>query len=154
MHGVKQLTRLQIPFSLLEDSIRSFKASPYKEKVVLWLGNKNNGLYVVQEVFTPIQITEADYFHIPKEGMSQLMEKLKSSRKMLVAQVHTHPSEAFHSLADDEWAIVRHLGSYSLVIPSFCSLTSAHNFKQHVASFVLSNTNMWEQVDNYNIIIT
>lgn len=153
MRGVKQLTQLRISTDLLEDSIRILKSSHDKERVILWLGQKVDGVYVVQEVFTPIQLTEADYFRIPVEGMDQLMSKLKSSRRMLVAQVHTHPFEAFHSRADDEWAIVRHVGAYSLVLPFFCSTTNMDTFISNVASFTLTEDNNWVSVDNKNIRI-
>lgn len=153
MHGLKQLTQLRISTDLLEDSIRILKSSHDKERVILWLGQNVDGVYIVQEVFTPIQLTEADYFRIPVEGMDQLMSKLKSSRRMLVAQVHTHPFEAFHSWADDEWAIVRHVGAYSLVLPFFCSTTNRDTFISNVASFALTEDNHWVSVDNDNIHI-
>jgi len=37
---------------------------------------------------------------------------------MVAAQVHSHPDEAFHSKGDDEWAIVRHEGALSIVVPT------------------------------------
>src|SRR5260221_4880102 len=151
MHGVKQLTQLRISIDLLEDSIRILKSSMDREKVILWLGQKVNDNYLVQEIFTPIQETEEDYFHIPEVGMDQLMARLGNSRRMIVAQVHTHPFEAFHSKADDKWAIVRHAGAYSLVLPFFCSTTNVDTFIYNVASFVLTPTNRWKSVDNNNI---
>jgi hypothetical protein len=43
-----------------------------------------------------------------------------SARKMSVAvQVHTHPSEAFHSATDDAFPLLFHAGFLSLVIPDF-----------------------------------
>lgn len=153
MRGAKQLITLQIPVELLEDSIQILKSSPDKEKVILWLGQRVNDSYLVEEVFTPIQITEADYFHIPESAMDELMARLRNSRRMLVSQVHTHPFEAFHSAADDRWAIVRHVGAYSLVLPEFCAKTQRRNFIRTVASFVLNDANKWKKVSNKNIII-
>jgi hypothetical protein len=81
------------------------------------------------------------------------MKKLKATRMMLVAQMHTHPLEAFHSPADDRWAILRHLNAYSIVLPWFASTTSLNNFKTNAATFVLNHSNNWIEIDNENIII-
>lgn len=153
MLGKKQLISLKISRVLIHQSLVSLKDSPNKEKVLLWLGKRSADGYTVDEVFTPIQITEADYFKIPEHGMDELMSKLRITQKMLVAQIHTHPEMAYHSVADDEWAIVRHQGAYSLVIPHFCSTTSVHNFIENVATFALSIDNSWIEVDNSNITI-
>ena len=153
MHGGKQMIKLKISEADLRESLEILKGSPDKEKVILWLGKKEQDAYLVQEVFTPIQITEEDHFTIPPEGMAELMQKLRSTRKMLVAQVHTHPFEAYHSLADDKWAIVRHVNAYSIVVPWFCSTTVASNFIENAASYVLSSSNEWVETINNNIII-
>jgi hypothetical protein len=134
-------------------SIDNLKKSDDKEKVLLWLGKRLEDTYIVEEVFEPTQITDEDFFRVPEYGMSELMDKLRVSRKMIVAQIHTHPFEAFHSLADDTWAIVRHKGAYSLVLPYFASTTNSENFLKNVATFVLDEFNSWIEVDNSNIII-
>lgn len=146
------MIKLQIPESLLDQTIRLLKASTDREKVILWLGKSENDLYVVKEVFVPTQITEQDHFAIPPEGMQELMGKLRGSRMMLIAQVHTHPYEAYHSEADDKWAIVRHINAFSIVLPWFASSTTRMNFKKDAASFVLTQGNTWELVDNNNIL--
>ena len=68
---------------------------------------------VIVEAYVPEQEAEVDYFHIPPSGMMALMAHLRERRLGLAAQVHSHPARAFHSLADDKWAIVRHEGAMS-----------------------------------------
>ncbi len=153
MRGLKPRMSLRINSALIVESIDSFKTSPATEKVLLWLGRKSDDCYVVDEVFTPIQITDEDYFRIPEEGMDELMNRLRTTRKIIVAQIHTHPREAFHSFADDRWAIIRHQGAYSLVLPYFCSTTNPGNFLDTVATFILDEFNSWVEVDNSNIVI-
>ncbi len=153
MRGLKQKMLLNISRVLITKSVDELKASSSAEKVLLWLGRKSEQGYVVDEVFTPIQIADEDFFRIPEEGMDELMNKLRSERKMIVAQIHTHPREAFHSLADDTWAIVRHIGAYSLVVPNFCAATDVSNFHETIATFVLDEFNSWEETDNSNIVI-
>jgi len=153
MHGGKQMIKLKITKELLLQSLSLLKEFTDKERVILWLGREEEDTYLVEEIFLPIQITEEDYFNIPPEGMVELMGKLKATKRMLVAQVHTHPFEAFHSAADDRWAILRHLNAYSIVLPWFASSTSLTNFKTDAATFILNHTNKWVEIDNQNIII-
>lgn len=35
--------------------------------------------------------------------------------------IHTHPTEAYHSAMDDEYAIATALGSFSIVVPYFAT---------------------------------
>lgn len=153
MPGKKQMMPLKINRNVLDETLQGLKASSKKEKVILWLGKRNTDSYVVEEMFTPIQITSSDYFEIPEDGMEGLMSKIKISRKILVAQIHTHPGHAYHSMADDKWAILRHEGAYSLVLPYFCSTTDRNNFLENVATFTLDRFNKWVEIPNSNIII-
>lgn len=154
MLGKKPQMALNIPSAFIEQSITDLKASTKKEKVLLWLGKRTPNGFRVEEVFTPIQVTDRDYFIIPKEGMQQLMNKLRVSRRMIVAQIHTHPGSAYHSTADDTWAVVRHHGAYSLVLPTFASNTTFETFFTDVATFVLNEENNWIEVSNENIILS
>lgn len=145
------MIRLQISSQQLQESLLILSRSEGREKVILWLGKRQEDRYVVKEVFTPLQYGEEDFFVIPPEGMQDIMEKLKSTRSMLVAQVHTHPGHAYHSEADGEWAIVRHHNAYSLVLPYFCTTTHVGNFFQEAATYVLDGNNEWIAVDNSHI---
>jgi hypothetical protein len=65
--------------------------------------------------------------------------------------VHSHPAKAFHSRADDEWAIVRHEGALSLVVPDFASRTSADSFATDIAAFVLTSSNEWAEIKSAHL---
>ena len=89
------------------------------ECVVLWLGRRLGDKIVVEKVWRPRQLAGAGFFEIPPQSMAELFAELRQSRSMIAAQVHSHPREAFHSAADDTWAIIRHEGALSLVLPYF-----------------------------------
>ncbi|TCB50264.1 hypothetical protein E0J20_25245 [Rhizobium leguminosarum bv. viciae] len=78
--------------------------------------------------------------------MSALMKHLRKTRTKLVAQVHSHPANAFHSQADDEWAIARHEGALSFVIPYFARSTNSSTFLDQAALFRLSAQDQWLEV--------
>lgn len=123
------------------------KAGHYDlECVVLWLGQGHGDRISVAELYLPEQEAECDFFRIPPHSISALLAHLGSSNTFVAAQVHSHPREAFHSSADDRWAVVRHEGALSLVVPYFASDTTVANFTSHVAMFELAAGNRWKEV--------
>lgn len=119
------------------------------ECVVLWLGKRSAGSITVETVWKPEQQSGRDFFTIPETAMEKLFGELRSDRMMIAAQVHTHPRRAFHSQADDEWAIVRHTGALSLVVPHFGLRTRAESFKMDTAVFKLSDQNVWQEIPEH-----
>lgn len=117
-----------------------------KECVVLWLGKRRATEIAVVDSYLPLQEAEVDYFRIPPEGMAALHAKLRAERLMVAAQIHSHPRDAFHSEADDDWAIIRHQGALSLVVPRFAVDTFAHNFLQQTKIYRFSEKATWDIV--------
>ncbi len=122
-----------------------------KELVVLWLAKQDHDTLEISEVYLPDQIGGRDIFRIPPNGMNSLMKHLKERKLMVAAQVHSHPMEAFHSLADDKWAIIRHVGALSLVLPFFALQTQTSNFLSEAAIFIFTQQGMWDQVKSKDI---
>jgi hypothetical protein len=116
------------------------------ECVSLWLGKRRDGCIHVEKVWVPEQTAGADFFEIPERSMEALFAEIRKDRLVVAAQIHTHPYEAFHSYADDKWAIVRHTGALSLVVPYFGLKTSPDTLFQDTAVFVLSADNQWLEV--------
>jgi hypothetical protein len=116
------------------------------ERFALWLGRKTETQVLISERYVPEYGASSDYFHIGRPAMARLMEYLRTHELMVGAQLHTHPQEAFHSSADDRWAIVRHLGALSIVLPDFGRATTADNFLREAKVFVLSLGNKWTEV--------
>jgi len=116
------------------------------ECVVLWLGRRDGDRIIVQEAYRPIHTAEADIFWIASEGMDALKSYLRQKRYMVAAQVHSHPGQAFHSAADDRWAIVRHHGALSLVLPAFALQTTPASFLQEAKVYQLAADDEWVEV--------
>lgn len=114
-----------------------------QECVVLWLGRRRGTHIEVCEVLYPLQNAHADMFHLPPASMNKIMEYLRQNRIMIAAQVHSHPKQAFHSPADDMWAIIRHVGAVSIVLPDFALHTTLATFFHDAAFFNLSPENRW-----------
>lgn len=138
------MTRLSVSSSLVEQTIATLQDGGKQmcETVVFWLGKGT----MVDEVYRPLQSVRFDNFHLPGESMRALMDYLKRDRRRILAQVHSHPGAAFHSKADDIWAVIRHEGALSLVLPQFASSTTLLNFCTQTATFSLSQDDRWLQL--------
>jgi len=141
-----KLSPIEISSDGVHKTIALFREACEHECVLLWLGRKEGSVQRIVEVYRPIQDSAIDYFEIPREGMAALMQRLREQGLFVVSQVHTHPSEAFHSPADDRWAIVRHVGALSVVLPHFAKSTTLANFLQQSVFFELNASNKWNKI--------
>lgn len=137
---------IQQTLALLKDA-----GQTRQECLVLWLGQRRNDRITVRQAMRPQQIAGQDFFRIPPQSMRAIMKRLKDERQMIAAQVHTHPYEAFHSEADDRWAIVRHVGALSFVVPHFAQSITANTFLDTSALFSLDADNRWIEVPTYAV---
>ncbi len=147
---------LLVPLSVVETTLRELRDAGARrsECLVLWLGVRSARGVEVDEALVPTQVAAIDYFRLPRESILEILDLLRSRGGFIAAQVHSHPEEAFHSAADDAWAIVRHVGALSLVLPRFAIDTSPENFLENVAVFSLSPSNKWEQVPQGQVAAT
>jgi hypothetical protein len=136
------------PSALVQTTLARLREAGQRhcECVVLWLGRPEGGLTCVEDAYLPPQTAKADMFHIPRAGMTALQAELRRRRLMVAAQVHSHPREAFHSRADDRWAIVRHESALSLVVPNFAIETTLSNFLDHTKVYRFSASAQWIEV--------
>ena len=116
------------------------------ECVVLWLGQRDGKVARVKDAYLPIQLAKGDMFYIPPVGLSALHSKMRRYRVMVAAQVHSHPGIAFHSETDDQWAIVRHTGALSLVVPNFASSVTVTTFLENTKVYQYSDDANWVEV--------
>ena len=88
-------------------------------------GVQEGSVFHIREVIVPQQ--EWGYAAItvsPYDGAGPCCSGInlhlyKSRLPWLLAQIHSHPTHAFHSEMDDEYAIATALGAFSLVVPDF-----------------------------------
>lgn len=121
------IRQIDVPIRVIDDTLKTMRQFGAKgwEALVLWLGQVDSGTGTasVSVAFVPKQrpIANEDgvgYF-VASETLFQLNKALSETGLRLIAQVHSHPSEAYHSEADDRYAIVTAEGGFSLVVPDF-----------------------------------
>ena len=145
------MTALRCPAPVIEHTLAHLRAAGRegKECIVLWLTARPvvPGAAVI-EAYRPEQQAAKDRFWIPPMAMTALMTHLRTRNLGLAAQVHSHPRRAFHSRADDEWAVVRHEDALSIVVPDFAEGVDAENFVERVAVFSLSADDRWIGIEH------
>jgi len=70
--------------------------------------------------FHPEHGNAPHYYAVPRTAVSAMSTALFEKRWQIVAQIHTHPGDAFHSGRDDGGPMVHVPGFVSVVVPSFC----------------------------------
>jgi hypothetical protein len=93
------------------------------EALVLWLGNVDAGAATVVHAMAPpqegVRSEDGVGYFVSGETMFELNRLLSETGLRLIAQVHSHPHDAYHSAADDRLAVVTTDGGFSLVAPDF-----------------------------------
>jgi hypothetical protein len=140
------LTDLEVPRSLREktDSYLELSRRNLVEVLVLWSSESGSEVSRVREVWLPKQEAGSGFFYVPEGELFKINKELFSHKQTLVAQVHTHPSLAFHSEVDDEFAIVSHEGAYSIVVPHFGG-TSVADFER--CAYYHRECSSWRRLD-------
>lgn len=137
---------LTVGRAALAETLNVLQAAGDCECVVLWLASSEQGVFTVKEVYRPPQRASQDYFEIPRAGMVSIMDRLRTRSLSVAVQIHTHPGRAFHSAADERWAIVRHVGALSIVIPYFARHTTAEHFFDESAVFRMDPRGQWQEI--------
>lgn len=143
------MSKLLVPRNVVTSTLASLQEAgrDERERVVLWLGVRQaDHSIIISEAYVPEQRGEADFFQIPRTSIVAVFDHLRERGAMIAAQVHSHPGPAFHSAADDRWAIVRHLHAFSLVVPDFALTTETDTFLSTAAVFHLSEANEWVEL--------
>jgi len=120
------------------------------ERPVLWVGDPQPPA-CASRLIVPLQDADFDYFHVPPSGMRAVFDALRPHRHAILAQIHSHPGIAFHSEADDDWAIVRYEGALSIVVPFFALETTPETFLDDAAVFVLCADDVWHEVPRHQL---
>lgn len=103
------------------------------EGFLLWTGTIQNQTAEVQRVLVPPQESlkseDGVGYFVTAETSHALNLFLARNQVRLIAQVHSHPGTAYHSHADDRYALVTTNGGFSLVVPNFgMASTTLHDW--------------------------
>ena len=128
MNTFASIREFIVPAELCDETDRQLREAGRQgdERFVLWSGVVCNDRLLVRTAHCPKQIAyrvagglcvrvEADELH-------RLNIWLYRNSERLAIQVHSHPTEAFHSETDNAYPMVTTIGGLSLVVPDFARL--------------------------------
>lgn len=118
-----------------------------REGMVLWVGHAEEKLFRITNNMIPrqrgVKTKDGVCVIVDADEMHRINVELFRAGLRLIAQVHSHPTEAYHSETDDEYAIATTTGCLSLVIPDF----AARDFDlEDCAVYRLNRNGDWQQV--------
>ena len=95
------------------------------EGICLFAGQMNETTFIIKETIIPRQkgyiLEQGLMYAVESDELHNLNVWLYENEMQLIAQIHSHPREAYHSLADDRYPIVDSYGGISIVVPDFAS---------------------------------
>lgn len=112
--------RILVPQAILKTTFQHLRdcGSGECECQVLWT-SPWSAPQTITGVVHPKHRSHAGGFVLDSQGLNAMWLELATRGHGIRVQVHTHPSEAFHSPTDDRFPIVHTPGFLSLVIPNF-----------------------------------
>lgn len=123
--SLTQVRSVRLPKAVADETQAHLRAAGRRglEGMALWVGTHDGASFSVREVIIPEQKgTRGDHglmVSVPGFELQRINLQLYKSGLRLLAQIHSHPTEAYHSAMDDEYAIATALGAFSLVVPDF-----------------------------------
>ena len=105
-----------------EEAIRSAGQDGY-ELFVVWSGTRDDDTFTVAKVHVPDQtsykLDTGLCVRIDGSELHRLNVWLYEAQQVIGVQVHSHPTDAYHSETDDTYPIATLDGSLSIVLPFF-----------------------------------
>lgn len=89
------------------------------EGIIYLLGRTDGTVTLAVSVFRPRSVTTAGSFHVEPRAMAACVHAAGQFEMQIVAQLHTHPGQAYHSDGDVEGARIRYPGYASIVLPDY-----------------------------------
>lgn len=125
MNGLLDLRQIVFPRTGVEFIYEHLRRAGTQgvEGVGLFYGEQQDHQFFITRSIIPAQkayrTKEGLLYMVPGEELHRLNVWAYENNVKLIAQVHSHPTEAFHSETDDDYPIVTTIGGYSIVIPNF-----------------------------------
>jgi hypothetical protein len=125
MNGLAHVNKVIVPSACVAEAHSHLRRVGLRglEGFALWAGELDGDSFLVRATIIPEQRgLRSDLGVCVVVGGDELHRVnvwLYERRMTLIAQLHSHPDEAYHSTTDDTYPIATTTGSLSLVVPNF-----------------------------------
>lgn len=122
LQGVRRFRIRASAIRETEEAIQAAGQDGY-ELFVIWSGTLDGDTFIVAEVHIPEQtsykLDDGLCVRIDGSELHRLNVWLYEAQQTIGVQVHSHPTDAYHSETDDTYPIATLNGSLSIVLPFF-----------------------------------
>jgi hypothetical protein len=125
MMTFEEVKRFVIPGAVVSETDEQLRDAGKDgvERFVLWSGVITSDVFHVKTAHVPSQtayrLKSGLCVRVGGDALHQLNMWLFGAHELLGVQVHSHPTEAYHSQTDDTFPIVTTRGGLSIVVPDF-----------------------------------
>jgi len=108
-----------------------------REGIVYWIGKKiENGKVIVTSVIYPKQRASVIRAKVEPSEVARITARLHRNNEILVAQIHSHPTFAFHSDTDDLYPVFHEVGLISVVVSNFGFIKTKNFFESRFFEYL------------------
>ena len=128
------ITKIILPMNIIKKTLEIFRdyGSKLLEAIALWVGNELKNAFIIKGVWFPNQKNSLISYYVSEINVHLINVRLNKKGYSAIAQIHTHPADAYHSHMDDEYHMLVLPGSFSIVIPDFGNITVKENLNKMV----------------------
>jgi proteasome lid subunit RPN8/RPN11 len=120
------------------------------EGIAYLFGRTDGEITLAVTAFRPEAQTTPGSFLVEPPAMARGVRSAVNLSLQVVAQVHTHPSMAYHSDGDVEGARIRYPGYSSIVLPDYGrSLPRLDD----AAAYFFDRSNTWVQLESNEVVV-
>lgn len=126
MNTFNSIREFLVPSHICDATDRALRRAGLgrNEHFVLWSGVIDEDRFLARTFHSPKQTAyrfeSGLCVRVEGDELNRLNRWLYENGERLAVQVHSHPTDAFHSDTDDAYPMVTTLGGLSLVVPDFC----------------------------------
>ena len=126
MNTFNSIREFLVPRNICDETDRALRKAGVSrnEHFVLWSGVIDEDRLLARTFHSPrqtaYQLENGLCVRVEGDELNRLNRWLYEHGERLAVQIHSHPTEAFHSDTDDAYPMVTTLGGLSLVVPDFC----------------------------------
>lgn len=122
------------------------------EGICLFGGKMVDNSFFVKVIIIPRQtgyiMEQGLMYAVDSDELLRLSLWLYENDMQLIAQIHSHPTVAYHSEADNRFPIVDSIGGVSIVVPNFATGNISLN---EAAIYRLSINKSWERLSEKEV---
>jgi hypothetical protein len=127
MEGFLNIKKIIMPQSCLAAAYQHMREAgkQHLEGVALFSGKENGDVFHIENTIIPKQralsLEDGLLYSVSGDELHRINVWLYENKMSLIAQIHSHPTLAYHSETDDAYPIMATVGGLSIVVPDFAS---------------------------------